>query len=234
MIKSSSRHIVLLAVAFASIAARSQAVAAATAARPVVPAGGVIIPTPPRADPNAPAAPVVLHWLDGTPPQVATGVSWGVPWPEGAVPKNQSFTLTGNDGATLPVQTWPLAYWPDGSIKWSGFATLGSPANLGEFKLAKGASAAATGPVVKATTYATSIDIDTGKSVTRVPLSGSNITDFMTIGGRMVIGPGQLVCILQDQPDTNPEDSPHRERYVSSVKKVTLEQSGPVRAVVKI
>ena len=33
----------------------------------------------------------------------------------------------------------------------------------------------------------------------------------MAIGGRQVVGPGQLVCILQDQPDNNPEDSPHRE-----------------------
>ena len=31
------------------------------------------------------------------------------------------------------------------------FATVGSPTNLGEFKLAKGTSTAATGPVVKVT-----------------------------------------------------------------------------------
>ena len=24
----------------------------------------------------------------------------------------------------LPLQSWPLAYWPDGSIKWTGFATV--------------------------------------------------------------------------------------------------------------
>ncbi len=225
----------LLALAAVTTAPQGHAAAGrAGAALPAIPAGGVVIPTPPHADPTKPAAPVALHWLDGTPPPVTTGVSWGVPWPEGAVQKSQTFTLTGNNGAALPLQTWPLAYWPDGSIKWSGFATVGNPATAGEFKLAQGSAPATTGPLVKATTYATCIDIDTGASVTRVPLTGSNITDFMTIGGRMVVGPGQLVCILQDQPDTNPEDSPHRERYVSSVKKVTLEQSGPVRAVVKI
>ena len=42
-----------------------------------------------------------------------------------------------------------------------------------------------------------------------------------------------LVCILQNGPQTNPEDSPSRERFLSLVKKVTVEQSGPVRAVVK-
>ena len=55
----------------------------------------------------------------------------------------------------------------------------------------------------------------------------------MTVEGRSVVGAGQLVCILQNGPQTNPEDSPSREKFLSQVKKVTVEQSGPVRAVVK-
>ena len=56
----------------------------------------------------------------------------------------------------------------------------------------------------------------------------------MSIGGKQVAGASQLVCILQSGPETNPEDSPTREKYLSEVKQVTVEQSGPVRAVVKI
>ena len=74
----------------------------------------------------APAAfaPVEINWLGKTPAPAATGVSWGVPWPKGAVPKAQKFSLATADGKTLPLQTWPLANWPDGSLKWSGFATV--------------------------------------------------------------------------------------------------------------
>ncbi len=37
----------------------------------------------------------------------------------------------------LPLQAWPLAYWPDGSLKWSGFAAVASAgADAGPFRVA--------------------------------------------------------------------------------------------------
>ena len=57
-------------------------------------------------------------------PELETGVSWGVPWARGTVRREQTFALTAADGKSLPLQTWPLAYWPDGSIKFIGFATV--------------------------------------------------------------------------------------------------------------
>src|SRR5690242_15263551 len=57
----------------------------------------------------------VVRWLDGAPPAVETGVSWGVPWPRGAVSRQQTFSLATAAGKSLPLQSWPLAYWPDGS-----------------------------------------------------------------------------------------------------------------------
>src|ERR1035441_6163076 len=51
------------------------------------------------------------------------GVSWGVAWARGMVGRTQTFALTANDGKSLPLQAWPLAWWPEGSIKFSGFAT---------------------------------------------------------------------------------------------------------------
>src|SRR5579872_4613424 len=67
------------------------------------------------------AAPV--KWLDAAPPALETGVTWGVPFARGTVRREQTFTLTA-DGKALPLQSWPLAYWPDGTIKFSGFATV--------------------------------------------------------------------------------------------------------------
>ncbi|MCF7972969.1 MAG: hypothetical protein K9N55_04055 [Phycisphaerae bacterium] len=66
------------------------------------------------------AEPVPVQWLDGQAPSLTTGVSWGVPWSKGAVQPDQALALTTAAGQSLPVQTWPLAYWPDGSLKWSG------------------------------------------------------------------------------------------------------------------
>src|SRR5262245_47361360 len=70
---------------------------------------------------------VKLKWLVGDAPTTREGVSWGVPWAKGALAKNASVALRGANGSSIPVQTWPLAYWPDGSIKWSGHAISTTP-----------------------------------------------------------------------------------------------------------
>src|SRR5947209_744711 len=81
----------------------------------IVTAAAVAIETTEQTAVAQPADSVALHWLDGEPPQVAAGVSWGVPFPRGTVSKTQTFTLTAG-GNSLPLQQWPLAYWPDGSM----------------------------------------------------------------------------------------------------------------------
>src|SRR4051812_18930146 len=81
------------------------------------------------------AEPVTLNWLGGTPPATAANVTWGVPWPQGAVPAKTSMQLTDAAGKQIDVQSWPLAYWPDGSLKWTGHA-IAAPAGLaGPLKL---------------------------------------------------------------------------------------------------
>lgn len=177
---------------------------------------------------------VQISWLDGTPAPVATGVSWGVPWPEGAVPKNQSFALRTADGKALPVQTWPLAYWPDGSLKWSGCATVAGPETSGPFNLVAGTAAATDGAKVTLLQSNGVIDIDTGVMKARLLTSGANLIESISIAGREVARAGQLVCLLQNGPDPDEGAAPSRERFLSNVQKVTVEQSGPVRAVVKV
>ena len=175
---------------------------------------------------------VTLNWLDATVPARAGGVGFGVPGPRGAVPKDQGFVVPGAYGRALPAQSWILAYWPDGSIKWTGLATVAGAD--GPFKLSTAAAAKTAGPVLRVQRAETGFIVDTGVLKCRIPNEGNALIDWMEVGGRQVAVNGRLVCILQDGPDGNAEDTPHREKYVSRIDKVTLEQSGPVRAVVKI
>jgi YetA-like protein len=181
--------------------------------------------------------PVQIGWLGGTPSTMSTGVSWGVPWPKGAVPKDQKFSLTTADGKTLPLQTWPLAYWPDGSLKWSGFASAAGPEQGASFKLspaAATASGATDGAKVTLQESNGTIDIDTGVMKARLRTSGANLIESISIAGREVARAGQLVCFLQNGPDVEEGAGPAREKFLSNVHQVVVEQSGPVRAVVKI
>ncbi len=195
-------------------------------------------PQPVIGDPNAKAGPVSVRWLDGAPAPVPVGVSWGVPWPRGQVPKTQAFTLTNANGTAMPLQTWPLAYWPDGSLKWTGFATVASAADTGNFTLTPVPNAPAQTGQVKATDAGGYVQIDTGALKCVISKTGSNLIDWMAIDGPglgyAVVQNAQLVCILQTGADNDPLENHPREKFISAVKKVTLEQSGPVRAVVKI
>src|SRR5436305_2893255 len=111
---------------------------------------------------------VSLSWLGGAPPLMDAGVSWGVPWPRGTVRKGQTFG---------PLQSWDLAYWPDGSVKWTGFATVFGGA----------------GGTLKVTQTPDSIEIDTGKLVCRMPKRGERFIESMTVDGRVVSRDGRLV-----------------------------------------
>ena len=176
---------------------------------------------------------VELSLLSKEPSVLPTGVSWGVPWEQGAVARGASFNLNAG-GGSLPLQSWPLAYWPDGSIKWTGFASVLPAGFQGAVTLASGAAQAAAAGTLKVATNPNTVVVDTGAMQCAIPLLGPHLIESIESNGKVIAGACQLVCILQNGSANNPEDTPARERFLSSVKKVTVEQSGPVRAVVKI
>lgn len=179
--------------------------------------------------------PVEINWLGGTPAPVATGVSWGVPWSKGAIKREQNFSLVSAEGKSLPLQTWPLAYWPDGSLKWSGFATVaGAEQNAPLRIVAAEAAAPIEGGKLTVVQDGSAVEIDTGVIKTRLRTSGADLIESISTMGRVVAKGGQLVCILQGGPDVDEGPAPSREKFTSNIHQVTVEQSGPVRAVVKI
>lgn len=50
-------------------------------------------------------------------------VTSGIPWPRGTLRDTSTLRLVDQRGKALPLQASPLAYWPDGSIKWSLLTT---------------------------------------------------------------------------------------------------------------
>ena len=178
---------------------------------------------------------VAVGWLGGAGPALDSGVSWGVPWARGTVRKEQTFTLAAADGKALPLESWPLAYWPDGSLKWSGFATVAPARAGGPFRLTPGASPATAGAALVAVKQSPeAIDIDTGVLQCRIPRQGAFLIESMTREGRVVARQGRLVCTVADRPELDGGGTLRVESFSSRIKTVTAEQTGPVRAVVKI
>jgi hypothetical protein len=176
---------------------------------------------------------VTLKWLDGAAPGASESVSWGVPWPKGALQKTDSITLNTANGKPIPVQTWPLACWPDGSVKWSGHAIVASADTVGPLKLSIGPAAVAAVPL-RATETTDTITIDTGGAGCVIKKFGAFLFDSLTVGDRVVARNARLTAIVEDRSKFESDGILREEEFTSLVQRVTLEQSGPVRAVVKI
>jgi hypothetical protein len=193
--------------------------------------GGAIQPAVPMTNP---AAGAWVRWLDGNAGEVAQGVTWGTPWPRGKQREDKNFALRGADNTLLPLQSWPLAYWPDGSLKWTAHALAATDgAGVGPFEVVaqRAVKHAASVAVTESSTH---IEIDTGKFVCRLPRSGSNIVETITRGAREAMRDGRLVLLLQDRGASADTAAVRQETFDSSLEKVTVEQRGPARAVVKI
>jgi hypothetical protein len=177
---------------------------------------------------------VALNWLNA-PPVNASGVSFGVPWPQGQVKKNTNFALAKADGSNIPLQSWILAYWPDGSVKWSGFAAVADSATRGvSVKIVDGKSKSAIAGALQVTDDAQSIHINTGSMQCVIAKSGNQLVQSLSINGKVVATDGQLECMLQNHSDGDIETPITRQDFLGNVTEAKLEQNGPLRTVVRL
>ncbi|MEU6589070.1 Tat pathway signal sequence domain protein [Streptomyces sp. NPDC046881] len=173
---------------------------------------------------------VTLDWLEDGGLGAAPGSTVGVPWPMGTHQENQTFALTDADGQAVPVQTWPLAYWPDGSLKWTAHA-VGS--GSGKLTLTAGTP---TEPARKVTVDRSggTIDVSTGVITVKIAKNGSTLIRSITRGSTEIARNGRLVLIRQPEIEDGDQGTVKTERFDGAVSEVTVEQDGPVRAVVRI
>ena len=174
-----------------------------------------------------------MNWLEQSAPTVKAGVSFGVPFKRGAWQPADALSATAADGHAVPAQTWPLAVWPDGSVKWLGVAVSAGPDTVGPLQLGKGNAVAPAMPLT-AVQDTEGVSVDTGVLQCRVAGHGAALITSLKIAGREVARDGELFAITENRADYAATGTVREERFVSEISRVTLEQVGPVRAVVKI
>ncbi len=195
---------------------------------------GLMAAAPAFAAPKAAAVAPTTEaiWLDKAAPAYSDGVTFGVPWPRGAVKKDTTFSLTSAAG-NLAVQTWPLAYWPDGSVKWTAHATAATATPANSYQLTPGAGAAPKGPL-SVTQTAAAFTVASGDAVWIVPKSGKQLIASATRGGKTVLNGVTLGALTQDAQSLEEKATVTQTSYDGTVTKATLEQSGPVRATIRL
>ena len=149
--------------------------------------------------------------------------------------RGRHYALRAPDRSLQPLQSWPLAYWPDGSLKWTAHALApGDSTGNGPYEVVAQRSAPKLEARVTVQETAAGIEVDTGKFVCRLPRLGSNVVEAITRGGSTVLRDGQLVLLRQDRGASSGDAQVRQETFQSSLDKVTVEQRGPARAVVKL
>lgn len=205
---------------------QSAAASAATALAPSLAAASSPAATAPAAPPPHPRA---LRWLEGNPPALHAGLAWGFPWARGELAKGTPLRLRDAAGQTHPLQTWPLAYWPDGSIKWSGHALPPGITPAAGWTVEPG-NAPAFGQRLSVREDADAVHIDTGLIRVQLPRRGALLIQRVERGGVEILRDALLVA----QADAQPEPGAATRAYRSELTTLTVEQRGPLRAVVRL
>ena len=198
-----------------------------------------------RGAPSATVSPVALtnpapgawaRWLDGHAPAINTGATWGMPWPQGKhKPSANHFALREAGGAPVPLQTWPLAFWPDGSLKWTAHALpANTNASPGPWEIIATDKPAKPESPLTVKENDSGIDIDTGAITCRINRTGRFVIDSIARNGHLSLREGRLVLLSQDQAGPNTEGPVHHQSFESQIDRVVIEQRGPIRAVIRI
>ena len=164
-----------------------------------------------------------VRWLEE--PQ-RHGTTWGLPWPRGLLRAKTPFALA--DGT--PLQSWITATWPDGSVKWSAHA-IGPQQQLpASYEVVTGQEPGTPAEPVKVVRSGDDLVVSTGP-VTWT-LRRPHLIASIEYDGRQVVREARLVSLRQDRPDE--DGSRDRQQTTGEVERITVEQDGPVRAVVRL
>ncbi|MGW4235378.1 exo-rhamnogalacturonan lyase family protein [Streptomyces sp. NPDC004749] len=186
-----------------------------------------------RAGTAATGEPVSVEWLEDGGLGAAPGSTFGVPWPKGVHPADTAFALAAPDGEDIPVQSWPTAYWPDGTLKWTAHAVGGAARGIDRFSLTAGTPAApAKGITVTETRR--DITVDTGVIKAVIGKDGHRLVRSVSRGRTEIATDGRLVLLRQGDLDEGDRGAARWERFDGEIRGTKVEQDGPVRAVVRI
>lgn len=182
---------------------------------------------------------ITLRWIGDT-PQTDMPNTWGVPFEQGSVQPHSLFSLMAKD-SILAYDFWPLAYWPDGSVKWGAFATVvpggaDSVALKLDFKRSwtqKGKKKKSEEPPF--TIHDSQFIITTGPLTAHISREGGCLFDSLIYRGTKVADKARLICQTREKKFSNGGEKTFRQGdFESLIKACDIERSDRVRTVVKV
>ena len=164
--------------------------------------------------------------------RVDEAVTSGVPFAQGAVAKDATFTLTDPSGKPAPLQTRVLLNWPDGSIKWvlCDFQANVVSGKSADYTLAVGKADASAKQAVKVTDGADSVTIDTGAMQAKISKKTFSLFESVKVDGKEALNTSKQSGILIIDTDSKMHTSV---KDLADGYKVEVVEAGPLRTVVR-
>ncbi len=135
----------------------------------------------------------------------------------------------------MPLQSWPLAYWPDGSLKWTAHAVApGVTSTSTAFQIEPGQKGPAPATALKVKQDQGAIEIDTGVMTCRVLRHGAICIDSIRRGDKDLLKAGRLIALRQNRLLEDADPDVRVETFESLIESAEIEHEGPLRAVIKI
>lgn len=162
---------------------------------------------------------MVLKWISKPKEELsAFGVNFGIPWAKGTLPKDKIENIDLN---LASLQSWPMAFWPDGSVKWTGHSSVFASLENHELQITENSSG---------------VYIDNGLFTCAINKKGSNIIDSISLGGKEVAKNAYLSAVLEERANDNDNGVCTIRKIVltSCIKTAEIERKGPLSAVIKV
>lgn len=174
-----------------------------------------------------------LHRLEG---RSAQGMAqFGCIWPKGELHREDALKAVGEDGRKIPLQSRITAYYKDGSIKWT--AHTAKAKGLGEHfcveRLKKGEKEAAAQHSLRLTEQKNGILVETDRVSFFAGASGEKLISDYRVDGKCRIMALTSVLRLERRTWEGENVSSAVTGFTGRIQKVTAEEAGPLRAVLK-
>ena len=174
-----------------------------------------------------------VNWLQKPTSRFFPGATCGVFWPSGKVNRESQFLAVGKNKQNIESQSWPLAYWPDGSLKWTAHA-FPSSADIKEPVQINPSRKTSKVNGIQVKDSRNNILVDTGVIRCTINKKGGTLIDSIVRNNNTIVKAGKLILLAQNAPDTNTEQTIVRKKFDGEITDVALEQQGPIRTVIKI
>jgi len=156
-------------------------------------------------------------------------VTFGVPFPQGALPEAGLAVLRDGEQAA-PAQFSDTGRWPDGSVRWLlVHALVDLPGNQARDLALEVASEPPTPPLfsVQAERTDQGVLVDTGALRFRIPADGGRLFEEIALDGKPVLGDAAtsgFTVTVGEEAYSTAHDAPS----------IEIEEAGPIRAVVRL